>query len=88
MSEIGSVIIGLPASFSNTRKLTNVSEFAEADTAQSEGAHEEALASTAPATVNASGHELGRFLRFCDLICCCHSLFLHFGDKGKPETFK
>lgn len=88
MSEIGSVIIGLPACFSDTWKLTNVGEFTEADTAQTERTHEETLTSTAPATMYAAGHELRSLLRFRDLIRGCHSLFLSFGDEGEPETFK
>lgn len=88
MSEIGSVIIGLPACFSNTWELTNVSEFTEADTAQTKGAHKETLTSTAPAAMNAAGHELWCLCGLGDLIRCCHSLFLDFGDEGEPETFK
>ena len=62
MSEIGSVIIGLPAGFSNTWQLAHVGEFAETDTAQAKRTHKETLTSTTPAAIHAAGHELGSFL--------------------------
>ena len=88
MSEIGSVIIGLPACFSNTRNFTNVGELAEADTAEAERSHEEALTTTAPASVHNARAELRRFCRLRNLIRCCHSLFLllhEWEPKGREK---
>src|SRR5688572_12149958 len=52
MSEIGSVIIGLPACFFYPRDLTAARQFSEADAAKAKGAHEESLASTSPAPIH------------------------------------
>src|SRR5690242_19162435 len=62
MSEIGSVIIGLPASFPNARDFSDVCKFTETDAAQAEVTHEETLSSTAPAAEHMARHELWRLV--------------------------
>ncbi len=55
MCLVGCGAIGLPGSFRNTRDITFVGEFTEADTAELHLAHESTAATTAPAASNNPG---------------------------------